>query len=119
MLASEFIVGFNRCYYFGGRRCCVRVYLDLLVQSFGVAHRVGLRACIHRDECAYVFVSVCVCIVFLKKLLKPMHIPLGNGKIENQMCMHLGNKMCVHIEKACPQTRIISLSTRANKTYSS
>ena len=28
---------------------------------------VGLRACIHRDECACVFVSVCVCTVFLKK----------------------------------------------------
>ena len=28
---------------------------------------VGLRACIHRDECACVFVSVCVCSVFLKK----------------------------------------------------
>ena len=29
---------------------------------------VGLRACIHRDECACVFVSVCICTVFLKKL---------------------------------------------------
>ena len=28
---------------------------------------VGLRACIHRNECACVFVSVCVCTVFLKK----------------------------------------------------
>ena len=28
---------------------------------------VGLRACIHRDECARVFVSVCT--VFLKKKL--------------------------------------------------
>ena len=28
---------------------------------------VGLRACIHRDERACVFVSVCVCTVFLKK----------------------------------------------------
>ena len=27
---------------------------------------VRLRACIHRDECACVFVSVCVCTVFLK-----------------------------------------------------
>ena len=30
---------------------------------------VGLCACIYRDECAYVFVSVCVCILFLKKKL--------------------------------------------------
>jgi len=29
--------------------------------------KVGLRACIHRDECACVFVSICVCTVFLKK----------------------------------------------------
>ena len=29
--------------------------------------RVGLRTCIHRDECACVFVSVCVCTVFLNK----------------------------------------------------
>ena len=28
---------------------------------------VELHACIHRDECAYVFVSVCVYTVFLKK----------------------------------------------------
>ena len=28
---------------------------------------VGLRACIHRDECACVFVSICVFNVFLKK----------------------------------------------------
>ena len=28
---------------------------------------VGLRVCIHRDECACVFLSVCVCTVFLKK----------------------------------------------------
>ena len=28
---------------------------------------VGLRACIHRVECACVFVSVCVCTMFLKK----------------------------------------------------
>ena len=25
---------------------------------------VELRACIHRDECARVFVSICVCTVF-------------------------------------------------------
>ena len=28
---------------------------------------VELRVCIHRDECACVFVSICVCTVFLKK----------------------------------------------------
>ena len=28
---------------------------------------VELRVCIHRDECACVFVSICVCNVFLKK----------------------------------------------------
>ena len=28
---------------------------------------VGLRVCIHRDEGACVFVSVCICTVFLKK----------------------------------------------------
>ena len=28
---------------------------------------VGLRTCIHSDECACVFLSVCVCTVFLKK----------------------------------------------------
>ena len=28
-----------------------------------------------------------------------MHIHLRMGKIDNQMCMHLGNEMCVHIEK--------------------
>ena len=28
---------------------------------------VGLRACIHKDECACVFVNACVCTVFLKK----------------------------------------------------
>ena len=28
---------------------------------------IGLCARIHRDECAYVFVSVCVCTVFFKK----------------------------------------------------
>ena len=35
---------------------------------------VGLRACIHRDECACVFVSVCVCTVFLKKKRYTKHI---------------------------------------------
>ena len=30
---------------------------------------VELRACVHRVECAYVFVSVCVCTVFLKNKL--------------------------------------------------
>ena len=30
---------------------------------------VGLRVCIYRDECACVFVSACVCTVFLKKQL--------------------------------------------------
>ena len=30
---------------------------------------VGLRACIHRDEYACVFVSVCICTVFLKKMV--------------------------------------------------
>ena len=30
---------------------------------------VGLCACIHRVECACVFVSVCVCTVFLKKMI--------------------------------------------------
>ena len=33
---------------------------------------VGLRTCIHRDECACMFVSVCVCIVFLKKNQQPI-----------------------------------------------
>ena len=31
---------------------------------------VGLRACIYKDECAYVFVNVCVCTVFLKKIVR-------------------------------------------------
>ena len=35
---------------------------------------VGLRACIHRDECACVFVSVCFCTVFLNKLNNPNSI---------------------------------------------
>ena len=39
---------------------------------------VGLRACIHRDECACVFVSVCVCTVFLKK--KPYYILQGSWR---------------------------------------
>jgi len=37
--------------------------LNLLEVPIGV----GLRVCIHRDECACVFLSVCVCTVFLKK----------------------------------------------------
>ena len=39
---------------------------------------VGLRACIHSDECACVFVSVCVCTVFLKK--KPYYILQGSWR---------------------------------------
>jgi len=33
-----------------------------------VLRGVGLRACIHKDECVCVFMSVCVYTVFLKKL---------------------------------------------------
>ena len=36
---------------------------------------VGLRACIHRDECACVFVSVCVC-TFLEKKREYYYSPL-------------------------------------------
>jgi hypothetical protein len=41
---------------------------------------VGLCACIHGDECAYVFVSVCVCTVFLKKKLScNLNVPQQNS----------------------------------------
>ena len=42
---------------------------------------VGLRACIHRDECACVFVNVYVCTVFLKK----------------RYAKHIGTKVSRHI----------------------
>ena len=32
---------------------------------------VGLRACIHKGECASAFVSVCVCTLFHKKNILP------------------------------------------------
>ena len=41
-------------------RICRLGLLEMLIE-------VGLYACIHRDECAYVFVSVCVCTMFLEK----------------------------------------------------
>ena len=43
---------------------------------------VGLRVCIHRDEGACVFVSVCICTVFLKKNPKSViFLILSIGKI--------------------------------------
>ena len=52
--------------------------LNLLEVPIGV----GLRACIYRDECACVFVSVCVCTVFLKKKTKSViFLILSIGKI--------------------------------------
>jgi hypothetical protein len=30
-------------------------------------HAEGVRACVHRDECMRMYVSACVCTVFLKK----------------------------------------------------
>jgi hypothetical protein len=38
---------------------------DLPAQSFGGAHRG--RVCVHRGECIRVYMSTCVCTVFLKK----------------------------------------------------
>jgi len=58
---------------------------------------VGLRAYIHRDECACVFVSVCVCIVFLKKKVE---LPNKTAKAKKSTTPEAAQ------ETARPETRI-------------
>ena len=41
---------------------------DLPTQSLKHTHRCGLCACVYRDECAYMYMSLCVCTVFRKKM---------------------------------------------------
>jgi len=40
---------------------------------------VGLRACIHRDECVCMFMSNWVCTVFLKKKMNRRGIEINGG----------------------------------------
>jgi hypothetical protein len=40
---------------------------DPPAQSFEGAHRDRMCVCVHRGECMRVYVSACVCTVFLKK----------------------------------------------------
>ena len=51
------------------------------LRLLNVLIEVGLRVCIYRDECAYVFVSVCVCTVFLKK-----YIDVSCGLAHDKCC---------------------------------
>ena len=48
---------------------------------------IGLRACTYKDECACVFVNVCVCAVFLKK---ETYTSLGRNFIINLLMFEIG-----------------------------
>ena len=91
-------LGFNGICVFSDRRRSRRQrsvcgdFINLEELPIGV----GLRAYIHRDECACVFVSVCVCTVFLKKKIKGRNVSVNiiskkiNSALKNSRCLRQG-----------------------------
>ena len=79
LIYSRLIPEFNRRYSFSDRRhvrrqrdtCSDFINLEnLLAQSLGVVIGVTLCAYIHKGECKYVFITVCVCTMLKKVWMK-------------------------------------------------
>ena len=77
LIYSRLISEFNRRYSFSDRRHVRRqrdAYGDFInlenlsAQSLGVVVGVILCVYIHKGECTYVFITVCVCTMFKKSM---------------------------------------------------